>query len=130
MIVLLTAILVRLPGFRIILSDEAGLKEELCTNILRPCESATESWFAISGRINDRNRPFSSPGIAEYFNGTLWPLALKPVLNLKQFLDYFGSVPELNDNPIPTYKSRIINSQNILTNWGTNLIFLERRPSI
>jgi DNA-directed RNA polymerase beta' subunit len=36
----------------------------------------------------------------------------------KQFIDYFGSVPELNDSPIPSYKTRIKNSQNMLNQNG------------
>jgi DNA-directed RNA polymerase beta' subunit len=36
----------------------------------------------------------------------------------KQFIDYFGSVPELNDSPIPNYKTRIKNSQNMLNQNG------------
>nr|YP_009240240.1 beta subunit of RNA polymerase [Ankyra judayi]AMO01332.1 beta subunit of RNA polymerase [Ankyra judayi] len=36
----------------------------------------------------------------------------------KQFIDYFGSVPELNDSPIPTYKTRIKNSQTMLNQNG------------
>jgi DNA-directed RNA polymerase beta' subunit len=36
----------------------------------------------------------------------------------KQFIDYFGSIPELNDSPIASYKMRIKNSQNMLNQNG------------
>ena len=36
----------------------------------------------------------------------------------KQFIDYFGSVPDIADNPIPNYKSRIKNSQNLANESG------------
>jgi DNA-directed RNA polymerase beta' subunit len=36
----------------------------------------------------------------------------------KQFIDYFGSVPDLTDNPIPNYKIRIKNSQNLSNESG------------
>ena len=36
----------------------------------------------------------------------------------KQFIDYLGTVPELNDQPIPTYKHRIKNSQNLINETG------------
>ena len=36
----------------------------------------------------------------------------------KQFIDYFGSVPDIRDNQIPNYKNRIQNSQNLANESG------------
>ena len=45
----------------------------------------------------------------------------------KQFIDYLGSIPDLNDNPIVNYKARIKNSQNLVNETGiTGTILIQK----
>ena len=71
MIVRLIAIFVIVADLTLIPSEDDGETDASCTNILRPFEFEAEYLFLEFGKKKLIKSPFFSPGMVEYFNGTV-----------------------------------------------------------